>query len=94
MTKRRIQYWVIPPEANAEFVACMEDVLDTYAQPYDASHPVICMDERIMVFRDVLPSRKPCCTKCGVGIWQILGLFWCNGGQSGGGIDDLMANCG
>ena len=30
MTNRKIQYWVIPPAADAEFVACMEEVLDTY----------------------------------------------------------------
>ena len=29
MTKRKIQYWVIPPEASSEFVACMEEVLET-----------------------------------------------------------------
>jgi hypothetical protein len=46
MTKRKIQYWVIPPNANAEFAACMEDVLETYAQPYDATFPVVCMDEQ------------------------------------------------
>jgi hypothetical protein len=46
MTKRKIQYWVIPPDANAEFVACMEDVLEIYAQPYDAAFPVVCMDEQ------------------------------------------------
>ena len=28
MTQRRIQYWVIPPQADAEFVAHMELVLD------------------------------------------------------------------
>ena len=46
MTKRKIQYWVIPPEANAEFVASMEEVLDTYAQPYNRRLPVVCMDEQ------------------------------------------------
>jgi len=46
MTKRKIQYWVIPPDANAEFAACMEDVLEIYAQPYDAVFPVVCMDEQ------------------------------------------------
>ena len=46
MTKRKIQYWVIPPDGNAEFVACMEDVLETYAQPHDVAFPVICMDEQ------------------------------------------------
>lgn len=46
MTSRKIQYWVIPPEANGEFVASMEEVLETYARPYDAHRPVICMDEQ------------------------------------------------
>ena len=46
MTQRKIEYWVIPPEADAEFVANMEDVLETYAQPYDSQHPVLCMDEQ------------------------------------------------
>lgn len=45
-TKRHVQYWVIPPEADAEFVAHMEDVLDVYARPYDANAPVLCMDEQ------------------------------------------------
>ena len=46
MTKRKIDYWVIPPEADGEFVASMEEVLETYAQPYDSKHPVVCMDEQ------------------------------------------------
>lgn len=46
MTNRKIQYWVIPPEADAEFVAAMEAVLDTYEKPYDPHHPVLCMDEQ------------------------------------------------
>ena len=35
MTQRKIQYWVIPPEADGEFVAHMEAVLDLYQKPYD-----------------------------------------------------------
>ncbi len=46
MTKRKIQYWVIPPEADAEFIAAMEEILDTYEEPYDAACPVLCMDEQ------------------------------------------------
>ena len=46
MSNRKIAYWVIPPEADGEFVAQMEEVLDVYAQPYDAGCPVICMDEQ------------------------------------------------
>jgi len=39
MTNRKIQYWVIPPDADAEFAACMEDVLEIYARPYNAAFP-------------------------------------------------------
>jgi hypothetical protein len=46
MTKRKIDYWVIPPEADGEFVAHMEQVLETYAQPYDSRYPVVGMDEQ------------------------------------------------
>ncbi len=46
MTKRKIEYWVIPPEQDAEFVACMEEVLETYAEAYDPRYPVLCMDEQ------------------------------------------------
>ena len=46
MTSRKIEYWVIPPEADAEFAASMEEVLDVYARPYDPRHPVLCMDEQ------------------------------------------------
>jgi hypothetical protein len=46
MTKRKIEYWVMPPEHDAACVACMEDVLAIYAEAYDAKHPVLCMDEQ------------------------------------------------
>jgi hypothetical protein len=46
MTNRKIEYWVIPPEADAEFVANMEEVLETYAKPYDPTRPLLCMDEQ------------------------------------------------
>jgi len=46
MTNRKIEYWVIPPEADAEFVAGMEDVLEIYEKPYDPACPVLCMDEQ------------------------------------------------
>jgi hypothetical protein len=46
MTNRKIEYWVIPPEADGEFVANMEEVLETYAQPHNPEVPVICMDEQ------------------------------------------------
>ena len=46
MTNRKIEYWVIPPEADAEFVAHMEEVLETYEKPYNPKMPVLCMDEQ------------------------------------------------
>ena len=57
MTARKIEYWVIPPEADAEFAAGMERVLDTYAKPYDAARPVLCMDEQpVQLFKE---TRTP-----------------------------------
>ena len=46
MTKRKIEYWVIPPDADGEFVAHMEEVLETYEKAYDPDCPVVCMDEQ------------------------------------------------
>jgi hypothetical protein len=45
MTNRKIEYWVIPPEADGEFVAHMEEVLEIYEKPYNPAVPVLCMDE-------------------------------------------------
>ena len=58
MTNRKIDYWVIPPEADAEFVAHRSATLDTYALPYSADCPVICMDEQpIQLQREVRPPQ-------------------------------------
>ena len=46
MTSRKLEYWVIPPTCDAEFAACMEEVLDTYTAPYDPRYPVLNMDEQ------------------------------------------------
>jgi hypothetical protein len=52
--------WCIP-EAGAEYVACMENVLDLYEQLYDPMRPVVCYDEwrhsLISETRKSLPSR-------------------------------------
>jgi hypothetical protein len=37
--------WCIPPEANAEFVCAMENVLEVYQRACDPDHPVVCTDE-------------------------------------------------
>jgi hypothetical protein len=36
---------VIPPAANAAFVAAMEDVLEVYTRPHDPARPLVCLDE-------------------------------------------------
>jgi hypothetical protein len=53
---------VIPPEADAEFVAHMEVVLETYAEPYDERYPVLNMDEQpiqlLKETREPIPATK------------------------------------
>ena len=55
------EYWRIPPEEDAEFVANMEDILDVYQQPYDPKYPLWCMDEKpyqiLGEAREPLPMR-------------------------------------
>jgi DDE superfamily endonuclease len=54
---------VIPPEANGEFVAHMEDVLDQYHRPYDPKRPLIGMDE--LMKQLVRETRTPVPMKAG-----------------------------
>jgi len=39
------EQWCIPPEASAEFVCAMEDVLEVYHRPFDEKRPQVCLDE-------------------------------------------------
>lgn len=52
--------WCIP-KIGAEFVACMEDILDLYEEPYDPTRPLICFDELpkqlIAETRQTLPTK-------------------------------------
>ncbi len=54
-------YWCIPSKEDADFVACMEDVIDVYELPYNPARPVVCMDEKpYQLLEDVrasLPMR-------------------------------------
>jgi len=36
--------WCVP-EADSDYVAHMEDVLDQYEQPYEPKRPLVCYDE-------------------------------------------------
>jgi DDE superfamily endonuclease len=53
------EQWCIP-EASAEFVWHMEDVLDVYQRPHDPARPVVCLDETsrqvLAHTRDPLPA--------------------------------------
>ena len=55
---------MIPPRQSAAFVWRMEEVLDLYEKPYDASRPIICFDERpcqlIGEVREPLPMKPGC----------------------------------
>jgi hypothetical protein len=55
--------WCIPPQHNGAFVAAMEDVLSVYARPYDATHPVVYMDENPYQLLD--HAREPLPVKPG-----------------------------
>lgn len=37
--------WIIPAQANAAYVFCMEDVLNLYHLPYNSLYPLVCFDE-------------------------------------------------
>jgi DDE superfamily endonuclease len=47
--------WCVP-EANAEYVARMEDVLDQYEQPYDPKRPLVCYDEGL---KQLIEETRP-----------------------------------
>jgi len=64
MTNRKIQYWVIPPDADGEFVACMEEVLDTYEESYNPQRPVICMDEQPVQLHKEVRTPIAATAKC------------------------------
>jgi hypothetical protein len=51
--------WCIP-EANAEYVACMEDVLDQYERPYEAQYPQVYFDEGLKQLIEETRKGYPC----------------------------------
>jgi hypothetical protein len=48
------------PNVSAEFVWRMEDILDLYAEPYDAQYPLVCFEESpyqlVSEVRGLLPA--------------------------------------
>lgn len=51
------EYWCIPKENDASFVANMEDVLGIYKRAYNPKIPVICMDEKPVQLLDEIRNR-------------------------------------
>jgi len=54
---------VIPPDANAAFVAAMEDVIEVYHRPHDPDRPVVCVDETSKQL--IIETRMPIPAKPG-----------------------------
>jgi transposase len=52
-----VRRWLIPPQANAAFVAAMEDILAVYARPVDPRRPLVCFDEAGKDLK--APTRPP-----------------------------------
>jgi len=56
----RQEQWCIPPEADADFVYHMEDVLEVYTRPYDPRRPQVCLDETSrQLLGEVTPPLPP-----------------------------------
>jgi len=48
--------WVVA-DLDEDYIAKMEDVLEVYERPYDAQHPVICLDEKpVTLHADLRPA--------------------------------------
>jgi len=47
--------WCIP-EASAEYVACMEEVLEQYQREYDPRYPLVCYDEWV---KQLIETTRP-----------------------------------
>ena len=54
---------MIPPDANAAFVAAMEDVIEVYHRPHDPDRPVVCVDETSKQL--IIETRMPIPAKPG-----------------------------
>ncbi|MCY4347344.1 MAG: hypothetical protein OXC17_11200 [Aestuariivita sp.] len=50
--------WCLPPEANADFVYAIEDVLSVYQRDFAADTVLVCMDETLR--QQTKETRTPC----------------------------------
>ena len=58
MTKRKIEYWVIPPEGDGEFVANMEEVLETYEAVIFQRAPAECAPNHFSYLRKLAQHHQ------------------------------------
>src|SRR5882762_759079 len=48
--------WCVP-ELDEDYIAKMEDVLETYERPYNEQEPVVCLDEKpVTLHADIRPT--------------------------------------
>ena len=50
--------WCVP-RLDADYIDCMEDVLNVLARPYQAREPVVALDERPVVLRSSSRPGRP-----------------------------------
>jgi hypothetical protein len=50
--------WCVP-KLDAEYIDCMEDVLNVLARPYDPDEPVVAFDERPVALRGTSRAGRP-----------------------------------
>jgi hypothetical protein len=46
-------------DLDDDYIAKMEDVLETYEQPYDPQQPVVCLDEKPVTLHAYVRSTSP-----------------------------------
>lgn len=47
------------PTLDADYIACVEDVLNVLARPYDPREPVVALDERPVALRGASRLGRP-----------------------------------
>jgi hypothetical protein len=53
----KVKSWCLP-KVSTRFIAKMEDVLSVYQRPYDALHPLVCIDEKGKELQAHTPGRE------------------------------------
>ena len=62
--------WCVP-EPDDDYIARMEDVLETYERPYDPADPVVCLDEKPIVLHAEVRPPSPAPARTAVQFAQV-----------------------